>query len=75
VAVEDIVFLSVNVEELRAASEAGVGYPLIRRKPANWSDPLTGKEKYPVICSMFTLFGGEDMYRRVSSFQANQFKE
>ena len=75
VAVEDIVFLSVNVEELRAASEAGVGYPLIRRKPANWSDPLTGQEKYPVICSMFTLFGGEDMYRRVSSFQANQFKE
>mmetsp|Transcript_34411 Transcript_34411/g.69520 ORF Transcript_34411/g.69520 Transcript_34411/m.69520 type:complete len:129 (+) Transcript_34411:977-1363(+) len=56
--VKDIVFLSVSEEELLAAREAGV-YAVRRKRPPDWSDPITTEsgENYPTCCSMMQLFG------------------
>ena len=53
---KDIIFLSVDDEELRAARNAGVN-AVHRRRPPDWSDPISGSGNYPTCCSMMQLFG------------------
>ena len=56
--IKDLVVLSVNEKELKAAKAAGA-HAILRLRPADWSNVKDTNGSFPACCSMMQLFGSE----------------
>ena len=54
---EEIVFVSDAEAELEAASQAGIGHPIMSIRPGNAPLTTTGKKKWPQVYSLLQLCG------------------
>jgi len=53
----EIVFCSDSEAELKAAKEAGIGYPIMTVRPGNAPISAAGKEEFPQVFSLLQLCG------------------